>query len=332
MIDDTDEFAQLPVTDFVQYQTVVEPGDVPDVLPETSTVAWRIALDYDSDAEDFAKVWDHFLDTVAPEQVRALIIGNWWGDDHYQPIRPVLDVIAGSAHRLPGLRALFLGDVDSEECELSWLQMCDVTPVLEAFPRLEEFVVRGCCPNSADEEEGLAWRPVRHEHLRALRCESGGLSSSMVRAIGASELPRLERLELWMGVVHYGGDATVADLAPFLAGTRFPALRHLGLENSEVQDEIAAAVASAPVVAQLDSLSLALGTLTDAGAEALLTGQPLNHLSRLDLHHHYVSDAMAQRIRAALEPSGVRVDLSEQEEADFGDEDDEVIRYVAASE
>jgi hypothetical protein len=151
-----------------------------------------------------------------------------------------------------------------------------------------------------------------------------------VRAVGACDLPALEHLELWLGVERYGGDATVADLAPVLAGGRFRRLRHLGLQDSEIQDEIAAALAAAPVLAQLESLSLAMGTLTDAGAEALLGGQPLTHLKRLDLHHHFLGDAMLDRFRDLFGACGVEVDLSEQETpARWNDEE---WRYVAVSE
>ncbi|MFC7639817.1 hypothetical protein ACFQX6_01220 [Streptosporangium lutulentum] len=44
-------------------------------------------------------------------------------------------------------------------------------------------------------------------------------------------------------------------LEPILSGERLPTLKHLGLQDSEIQDEIASAVASAPVVARLESLS-----------------------------------------------------------------------------
>lgn len=145
-----------------------------------------------------------------------------------------------------------------------------------------------------------------------------------MQAVGASELPNLEHLDLWLGEENYGGTTTVADLAPFLGGERFPALRHLGLEDSELQDEIAAAVAGAPVVARLESLSLAMGILTDQGAEALLSGQPLTHLRALDLHHHFLSDAMVERVKAAL--PGVEIDLDDQEKPT----DD--WRYIAVSE
>ncbi|MEV4325640.1 STM4015 family protein [Microbispora rosea] len=192
----------------------------------------------------------------------------------------------------------------------------NVRALLEAFPRLERLEVRG--------GTGLELRPVRHESLRVLRFETGGLPAEVVRAVGACDLLALERLDLWLGVQDYGGNATVADLAPILSGERLPTLRHLGLQDSEIQDEIVAAVASAPVVARLESLALSMGVLTDAGAEALLGGQPLTHLHTLDLHHHFLTDAMAARVAEAL--PGVEVDLSRREKPvhDW--------RYVAVSE
>jgi hypothetical protein len=314
-------FASLPVADFT-----------PDSagLPSADAVAWRLALDVRAE-EPFERLWQQFLDTVPADQVHAVVIGPWWLGD-YETVEPVIDLLCASAARLPALRGVFLGDVLSEESELSWLEMCDVTPVLEAFPLLEEFTVRGC--GMGLQGDGLSFRPVRHERLRVLRFESGGLPGEIVRNVGASELPRLEHLALWLGMDEYGGDAAVADLAPILAGGLFPELTHLGLQDSELQDEIAAAVASAPVVAQLGSLDMSMGTLTDAGAEALLAGQPLTHLRALDLHHHYLSDAMADRLRQALAPNGVEVDLSERQKTvthDW-DADQRERRYVAVSE
>lgn len=171
---------------------------------------------------------------------------------------------------------------------------------------------------------------MKHERLRALTIQAGGLPSEVVRGVLDSELPALERLDLWLGVSAYEGNTDLADLAPLLSGTRFPLLDHLGVRNSEIQNEIASAVASAPVVAQLRVLDLSNGTLGDEGAAALLEGQPLTHLELLDLHHHFLTDAMAERVRSALEPHGVRVDLSEKCEP-WGDRGAEG-RYTAVSE
>ncbi|MFC7639818.1 hypothetical protein ACFQX6_01225 [Streptosporangium lutulentum] len=66
--------------------------------------------------------------------------------------------------------------------------------------------------------------------------------------------------------------------------------------------------------------------LGDEGAEALLSGQPLTHLERLDLHHHFLTDPMIERVETAFAGSGVRLDLSDRQDPDEGD------RYVAVAE
>ncbi|WP_329138984.1 STM4015 family protein [Streptomyces sp. NBC_01476] len=280
------------------------PGEAMPELPAPDTVAWRLALDPygDTSDPDFAGCWERFAAVVDLTGVRALIIGPW-GEVYDNDSGDVVEQLVAARDRLTGLQAVFIGDLEMEEAEISWIEQSDVTPLLTAFPGLREFGVRG--------GTGLRFPPVRHEGLRTLVFQTGGLPAQVVRGVAASELPALEHLELWLGVESYGGDATVDDLAPILAGGRFPALRHLALRNSEIQDEIAAAVASAPVVAQVTSLDLSLGVLTDDGAAALLTGQPLIHLDRLDLHHHFVSEAVVQRVRETLEPAGVKVDLSD---------------------
>lgn len=183
-------------------------------LPAADSVAWRLVCDYGENA-GFAALWEQFLESVDTTRVRALVIGSWWNDE-YTPFEPVLELIVAHADRFPALRALFLADVVGEECEVSWLKMCDITPVLEALPSLEEFGVRGCG------QEGLALRPLRHAALKSLRFESGGLPGALVRAVVASELPALERLNLWFGSTWYGGDATVEDIRPLLSGGVFP--------------------------------------------------------------------------------------------------------------
>ncbi|GGK26573.1 hypothetical protein GCM10011583_68220 [Streptomyces camponoticapitis] len=318
-IDHIEEFHGLPV-----FTLARDEAPAPGALPEPDAVAWRLDCGWD-EKWTFPELWRHFTSVVDTERVRALVIGPWWSGE-YSELAPVQELIVADAARFPALRALFLADVVGEECEVSWLRINDITPAIEAFPLLENFGVRGCGDTYRDGD--LRLRPVKHDRLRVLRFESGGLPGSVVRAVGASELPALEHVELWLGVDEYGGNATLADLAPLLDGGRFPRLRHLGLQNSEIQDEIAGAVAAAPVVAGLESLALSMGTLTDAGAEALLAGQPLTHLDELDLSHHYISAPWRTRIQEALEPHGVRVEL---EVAHDIDEDDEW-RYVAVSE
>lgn len=281
-------------------------GRVGDHPP--GAVAWE--LTYESETDDF----DRFFEKVVLEEVRALVVA--WSHDHSP--QPVIERLAAEAHRLPALRAIFLGAISQEENEISWIQQADLTPLLTALPNLERLDTRG--------GNDLKISPIRHDHLRMLRVESGGLSGEFVRGLARCGFPALEHLELWLGVDEYGGDYSAEDLGPILTGDGLPALRHLGLQDSDRQNDVATAVATAPIVARLDSLALSLGTLTDEGGEALLSGQPLSHLRRLDLHHHYLSDAMTARLRAAL--PAVDLDLDEQ----LDPEEDEGWLYTAVNE
>ncbi|MGG2459990.1 STM4015 family protein [Streptomyces sp. RGM 3693] len=312
-----EEFDGLPVFTFP------ESADAPDPLPEAGAVAWRLAHDPYGDGEDnsFEELWKRFVKAVDLSGVRALIIGQW-GEAYDDTSEVVVSAIVAAKDRFTDLRAVFLGEIAQEESEISWIQQSDVSPLLTAFPALEVLTVRGGTE--------LEFPAVRHEALRELRLESGGLPAEVVRGVCGSDLPALESLVLWLGVPEYGGDYEMGDLAGVLSGARFPRLRHLGLQNSEIQDEIATAVAAAPVVAGLESLDLSMGTLTDTGAEALLVGQPLTHLKKLDLEHHFLTAAMAERLRTTLTQQGVEVVIGKSETTE--QDDDRVWRYAAVTE
>jgi len=294
-------FAGLPVVSWDEYTS--EPA---------GEVAWRLDS-YGSGASEFERAFAEVLDRTGDGGPFALVVGDWGGS--YERPFPY-EFLIENVDRLTGLRALMAADLTGEECEISWIKQNDVTPLLRAFPRLETLWVRGA--------DGLALTPLRHEGLRELVFQSGGLPAEVVRAVGACDLPNLEHLELWLGVANYGGDARVEDLAPILAGRSLPALIFLGLCNAGIADEIAVAVATAPVVTRLAVLDLSMGVMGDAGGEALLAGQPLTHLEALDLRHHYMSAVLARRIGQEL--PGVRVDTSdEQDEEEWG-------RYPEVSE
>ncbi|WP_328492119.1 STM4015 family protein [Streptomyces sp. NBC_00414] len=325
MIDYLTTLHGLPVHNFP------EAGEESGPLPPVGEVAWRLARNQElGDVESFETCWHRFLDTVDSARVRALVLGaGAYGTDADgdgdSPAETAARLVA-AADRLTGLEALYLADLSYEEGELSWIVQGDVTPILSAYPYLRELGVRGSGGGS-EGEPGLRLAPVRHEHLRVLRLENGGLPGEVARGLAAGDLPGLRHLDLWLGEEDHGRTTTVADLAPLLDGDRLPALRHLGLQNCDMHDEVAVALAGAPVVARLTSLHLSLGTLGDVGAEALLGGQPLTHLQELDLYHHFLSDPMMRRMREALEPFGVKVNLDGQEEAD----EDEP-RYIAVGE
>ena len=309
-------FGGLPVIDFPG------PKDADTRLPEAGAVAWRIGSDsYDSE-ESWTEAFTRFRAAVDTSAVRAIVVGSWEEAYDTGP-EEIIAALLDARPQLPALRALFLGDMESEQCEISWINQGDVGPLLDGFPELEEFGVRG--------GSGLVLPAVTHRKLRSLTIETGGMPAEAVRGVAASDLPVLERLDLWLGTSEYGGDATITDVAPILDGERLPRLRHLGLRNSDIQDAIAAAVASAPVVARLETLDLSMGVLTDEGGAALLSGQSLTHLKKLDLHHNYLTEPLCERFPEVLGGAGVLLDL-DRGNAEDDEYDGRTWRYVAVGE
>ncbi|MCP2276613.1 STM4015 family protein [Nocardia amikacinitolerans] len=312
-------FPDAPATDAKKKK---KPKSV--ALPEPDAVAWRLSVETYDAQETWPECFARFVGAVDTTKVTALIVGTWQ-DVYDNGPGEVIEALCAAKDRLPALRALFLGDIVMEECEVSWINQGLVTPLLQTFSDLEIFGVRG--------GQNLEFPAVRHERLHTLVVESGGLPADVVRGIGACDFPALTHLDLWLGTSEYGGDSEVADLAPILSGDRLPALKHLALRNSETQDDICSALAAAPVVARLESLDVSMGVLTDDGAAALLSGQPLSHLNSLDMHYNYLSDEMRNRLRETLEPAGVRLDLDSDDAEEDSDEDDGTVwRFVSVGE
>jgi predicted DNA-binding WGR domain protein len=256
-----------------------------------------------------------FLAEPAAANARGLVIGDWYSSDSSAA---VVEALVAARDRLPNLKHLFLGDIVQEENEVSWIQQSDVSPLFAAYPRLEEFRVRG--------SNDLSFGALKHENLKTLAVECGGLPVRVLREIcPGAELPALEHLELWLGEQRYGWDGTIEDLQPLLSGDLFPKLRHLGLRDSAIANDVAAAVAKAPVLKKVRVLDLSLGNLGDEGAEALLASRDVGKLEKLDIHHHFVSDAVVARLKAL----GIEVDASERMKPYDFDPD---YRYIAVGE
>jgi hypothetical protein len=226
----------------------------------------------------------------------------------------VVDKLVALKDSFKELKALFIGDITYEECEISWIMQTDITPILKAFPQLEHLQIRG--------GTGLDFKELAHDKLTTLIIETGGMDPDVVQQVNAARLPNLQKLELWLGSNNYGFNSTIEDFKPILSGTLFPKLTWLGLMDSVIQDDIAIAVADAPVLKQLNELDLSMGVLTDKGAAALLKSEGIRKLKHLNLRHHFLSEAMMEQLRAL----GISINLDDKEE------DDEDYRYVEVAE
>jgi hypothetical protein len=300
-------FFGKPVEDF---QTGTEAWDFAGAVP-------RFRIDYDSEDSVPVMLGDYAA-LAGAEATDALVVGAWHGDDSEGSSQAVVEALVSYAERFPNLRALFLGDIVSEENEISWINQSDLSALWPAFPNLEHVQVRGA--------NGLTLGRFEAPRLTALIIESGGLPRRVVQEALAAGAPELRHLELWLGTEDYGGDSTPEDFADLFASNLFPKLETLALRDCAYADDLAAALAAAPVLERISTLDLSLGNLTDAGAEALLASPPVAKLARLDLHHHFLTEATMERL-AALGPA---VDLSEQQEPD--EYAGEIYRSIAVSE
>lgn len=275
---------------------------------------YRFRSDYDEN--NCIPHLTHFLESEAAGDAVGIVIGNWAGDDGSRDSSAVIDLLCQHRERLPNLRAIYLGDIVSEENEMSWITQTDISPLLKAFPDLELLRTRG--------GSGLAISKPKHAKLRGLILESGGLPAEVVRAIGRSDFPALEHLELWLGTPGYGGDSTVEDLQPILSGKLFPNLKYLGLRNCEFVNDICAVIVNSPLVRRIETLDLSLGVLTDEGGRALLSLPTDGSLQHVSLHYHY----MTNEVTKPLSKLPIKLDLSKPSHM----EDDDEWRFVAVGE
>lgn len=300
--DHTEHFAGRAVRDYESGQAVEQTGDI----------AYRLSLDYDAETT-MTELLSEFFGQSDLAKIEALVIGAW-DEPHETSAAETLDALVERAADLPNLKALYIGDISAEECEMSWIIQGDYTRLLAAFPRLEQLHVRG--------SNSLVWPATTHAHLKRLVLETGGLPASVLEALSASSFPKLEHLELWLGSSDYGFDGDLSHVKAAVEKLRTPGLRYLGLRDAEIADEVAPWIAAQPWVSSLAVLDLSLGTLGDEGAKALLASQDVRKLARVDLSHHYISEDVQAQMRAAM--PGVVLDDAQEEDGDY--------RYVAVGE
>jgi hypothetical protein len=289
----------------------------PDIaLHPGQDIVYRLSLDYD-DKRKMPDLIAGFLEKTDKNALEALIIGMW-GEPYEAGADEVIAALASHAPQLPNLRALFIGDMTYEECEISWIVQGSYKRLLDAFPQLEELRIRG--------GNELVIEPFAHQKLRKLTIEAGGLDRKIAEALAQSSMPQLEHLELWLGTDGYGFSGDVELYRKVLAQLATPALRYLGLRDAEIADDLAVWLAEEPLVAQLDTLDLSLGTAGDLAAVAVLNHTQLGKLKRLDLSHHYISADNQTRLKELP----FEVVLDDPQEAD--EDDGESYRYVAVGE
>ncbi|MGB3651588.1 MAG: HEAT repeat domain-containing protein, partial [Rivularia sp. (in: cyanobacteria)] len=206
---------------------------------------------------------------------------------------------------LKNLKAVFAGGY-GDNYEISWIDIPNIGFILKNYSDLEMLQLRGgdenCIYNMRgeyDKHYPNDWQDIsglKHNKLKALIIETGGLNREKIANILSTKLPALEHLELWLGNEEYGGNSSVNDLIPLLSGDLFPNLTYLGLRNSEYADDIATVLVDSPIINRIKVLDLSMGNLGDEGAEALLNCPAVNDLAILNVSDSCLTDEMFDKL------------------------------------
>ncbi len=299
----TETFFNKPVATF-------EPGEALDL----NTNVYRLALEYE-DSRTIEELIDLFFSQIDKSQLDAIVIGSW-GEPYSEGVDEIVAKLVSHASELPNLRAVFIGDMTYEECEISWITQGSYAPLLNGFPQLEALRIRG--------SNNLTIEPFTHQSLRSLTIECGGLPQEVAGALAASSMPNLTHLELWLGTDEYGFSGDVDLYERLVTALATPNLKYLGLRDAEIADDVAKMLAAHPSIASLKTLDLSLGTIGDIGAEALCKSPYISTLEVLDLSHHYISEQWQDALSAL--PTAVILDDAQDDEEEDG------YRYVAVGE
>lgn len=252
--------------------------------------------------------------------LEEVVIGCWgeaWDDG--DGAETIINDIIENKEKFSHIKSLFVGDMDFEECEVSWIVQGNYEKLFEAMPQLEKLTIKG--------STGLELGKVNAPNLRSLEIICGGLPKEVIQSVRDANLPSLEELRLYIGVDDYGFDGSTEDIKELLEKSNFPKLEILGLCDSQIQDEICEAVLESKYMKQIKRLELSMGSLTDKGGQLLLDKLPeFPNVKYLDVHYHFLSDKMMKK----LEALPIEVDIDEQNEPD--EWDDEIYYYPMLTE
>jgi len=247
------------------------------------------------------------------KHIRIGVFATMWEDTLDKWYTILANYFITNKEKLQHIESLYIGDVGQCISEISWLHNGNYGELLKSLPNLKSFTMKGMPGKLAPEGEIFT-----HPSLETLEIISGGLFKHIPETLKNSQLPKLQKLILYIGVDNYGLDFEIDKLAELAKSNLFPNLIYLGFVNSEEQDKIAKIILESDILHQLEFLDLSFGTLTDKGGEILLeNAYKLLHLKQVKIEHHFLSDEMVEKLKL----SQIKVCISDGQEADnYGDE------------
>lgn len=260
--------------------------------------------DYEDGDKDVNTMAQEIVNDPELSDLEEIVIGCW-GESYENPVQALLDELANNKEKLQHIESIFVGDMTFEECEVSWIEQGDYADFIAALPNLKKLTIKG--------SNGLSLGNLSHENLESLEIICGGLPKNVIKEIASSNLPKLNRLNLYMGVEDYGFDGDIEGVKELVKNPNLANLKYLGIGNSEIQDGIVEAVIESDIIKNLKVLDFSNGTLSDKGAQVILDNiDKLSHLELLDLHYNFLSDACIEKLKQLP----IMINLEDQMEND----------------
>lgn len=264
--------------------------------------------DYEDGDKDAGTIAQEILNDPELKELKEIIIGCW-GESYENSVQTILDELVANKEKVLHIESLYVGDMTYEECEVSWIEQGDYSKLIAALPNLKNLTIKG--------SNELSLKNLNHENLESLEIICGGLPKEVIQQIAISNLPKIKKLNLYLGIDDYGFNGDIEDIKKLLENPYFKNLKYLGLGNSEIQDEIVEVTLNSNIISNLEVLDFSNGTLSDKGAEIIINNiDKLKGLKLLNLSYNFITDEIMEKLKKM--PIEINVDEQMENDDDYG--------------
>lgn len=229
-----------------------------------------------------------------------------------QAFKNFVDTLVDNKDKLVNLEALLIGDdsaVWNEKYKYSRINVCNILPILKAYPNLEILHIRGKMINEdvlVSDNKILAIRnikdkslikpkAIKHESLRTLIIDADGITDKNLASLCNLNLPSLEYLEIWVSRNKLK-EVNIDCLEPILSGKYCKNLAYLAIRKSNNTSQLAKAILNSPIMKNLKVLELTDGNMGSGGAMYILDSSTTNNLHTLNLCGNRLQTKMIQQL------------------------------------
>ena len=263
--------------------------------------------EYETSDIDFPDTIAKLMQVPHVHKLRELVIGAKSYDDYPTTWSDCVEALV--EHGVP--RALQRLEFNrGGYWDISSTELGDISPLYPHLAKLKQLSI---------EMGQMDFGKMDLPALQKLEIVTGGLSSENMKSINEARWPALETLSLCIGETgnDYGCTVEFSDLELVFSAEHIPNVKHLALSNSNLLDQIAAAIVTSRILPRLQTLELAKGTMGDEGARAIIDNwDKFEHLAKLDLSHGYFTEGVVAELAALTGPTIVLEDMEQAADPD----------------